>query len=614
MITCLIDDIVVHQPEGIDGLRLTKTRNRRYMGWLYRKLGTFPAGAIRFTEPKVVNLLRTRLAYEGMQAETGFTLKSGSLVLYDSYIDYSQYNYDGRGVSISTRDRMAVSSLEANATTTYSLTPVAACLLHSRALSGSVDLTASGAVASQTVKTAAVLTHTVPLAKPDNAEDIPGTVYETGTTSALHYLNTSDQVQTIRIAGQLRITATANTTTIFALKAGGVTIGRYSVGTSATTLDCVVDVALSLSREQGFVLQFVPETAVSSYSFTYNSGTLISLGVQESYADSTAMGFTAYQLLATLIDEASGGKLKLNSSFFQVGDGANIFLTSGANLRGVVRPVRVSLQQVFEGLSALVPLQLTISGSEVIVEDLQTALAKAPVHRITELLSYRERPDTDRFYNSIRTGYQTWKAESKVSELEVNSERRLATRNSNLRNELNLTSALIASGTLIEEVRRIQFQPDKAGENKSSSYDDSLFVIATVQKPYGRIAEKLERTQVIDGLIDAGNSYNLRFTPMRNLSRWAWRLAGNGPLTVTDAGTQAAVIGYDSVLTDESEPVAVAGEPVPMRALVTTTMSMAEYEQLEGWLELPDGRTGLIMSADWQHTATGDIATIDIEL
>ncbi|WP_234734800.1 hypothetical protein [Tellurirhabdus bombi] len=622
----LLDELEIESPLQSDGLKFRKERNRRYWGFLYRSIGYVEGlGSVTFSEAKAVRLLRDRYKKSSVQAQTRFRIMDGIETAYDGAIDYSQYSDDGERISVALRDPKGIAEFEANLTTRYSIDADTSVYLHARRLSGAATYTLNPDIS--TVRGSApfgaplTLTHSVPMRKKDEREQpVPGTLLSVDRPekNTELYQNTTDHPQSLIITGMIKLDASASTslTPMLRVRVGGlepIPVGTFSVTNSPELIAAVVSITAVVPPNEKLWLEWYSTNQISSYTFAYHSDTAITVRESINVPDSFAGCLTAGSLLAHLVNRASGGSLTLKSDFFATGPGSSLLVTNGANLRGVVKPVVTNYQDLFESLDRIFNLKTDVVGDRVVVEKKQFQ----GVSRIKELNSFREVPNLEMLFSEVLVGYETWQGESLASGNEVNSLRQYRTGITTVRKSLDLRSKLIASGTLIEEQRRKQYQADTASSTKADTYDESLFLICAHKKPTGWHNERLEAVDFITGILEPENALNLRITPRRNLSRWASLLIGCGQLVMESAtGNASAQISYDSDLLSESAAM------LPSTALIGSNLttleaplSMVRYRQLGDHIEFFSPvtgawKTGLLMDASWRRSQEGDTVTL----
>jgi len=623
MLSYFLDGQPCPGPLNMDGLTLRKGRSRTFWGFLYRKLGYVDGlSDLQFTDDESVEYLRAVFAQHSVQGETTFRIDEDGQTVYDGSIDYTRYRFDGRNVSIALTDNRAVVDLETAAASVLGVMPSETISLHAHRLGGLPQLvTDPNALTVQRSQTGSFpITHGVPFTKQSDTDDtVQGTLAAVivPTLSDPIYYNTTAKEQIVQLTGIVSVTASASTSvtaTLTAVAKGteneAVPVGRYAITSTPAQYDIVVNVRLRVLPGQSLKLEWTGSGNVNRYVFAYNDATRLSV-TDENYPASIGYGLNAHSLFAQLVSQSSGGKL---SFFSQHLTDNPVFIANGAGVRGLQRPMPVSLAGLYTGLNCLMNLQLWVDGDTVYLEPKDQAPKGS--YRIEELLSLTETVATDYLYNSVRVGYTDWRSDGTLSNEEINGQRQYTTSITTVRSELNLLSELIGASALIEQQRRKQFDPKQGGSGKSDALDDRLFVIAarpTTGTDY--VAERLEAVSSLSGPSEPETLYNLRYTPARNLSRFLTWLSGSGSLTLdTQQGSTNLMATINNQLIDERAGLD-AVLTAPMRIDLETPMTLGEFASLPDEIEYRSGptyKTAILLDASWRKTATGATATLTL--
>ena len=628
MLKYYLDGQQVTGPLRLDGLTLRKDRNRKYWGFLHRKLGYVDGATnLRFDESDALATLEVAMNRAGVQAETTFRIEQNGAVLYDGFIDYATYVSDGEGISVGLRDDRAVLDLSSGATTIYGLAPTEQIGLHERKLGGLPSLvTDPGTLIIQRAETSArPITHSVPLTRRSETDDtIAGTLAPVVSplSSSPCYHNTSPVRQSVTLRGLVSVTASASSTRTVTLRVvpsddadSAVVVGSRPITTTPTLIQMAVDVTVSVAAGASLKLEWVGSSNVSRWTFTYDERTAIGLSDEKTFAASTAPCLSALDAFEQLTARLTAGRLAFRSDWLSAGEGYGLILLNGAGIRSVNRSLPVSLESLFVGLTAVFNLSLWVEGVTLRVEP----KANQPKNRsqIDTVGSRTEAVATDFLYNSVRVGYATWQAEgATLSNDEPNGNRAYSTGITAIRSELNVVSELITASGLIETQRRKQFDPKTASENKADSLDDALFLISAVPGSGGWRAETGQRTEFIAGNYEPVTLYNQRLTPGRNLSRWANWLAPSLPLmTQAVQGSDSLITTVDGVTIREADPLSGPPARTPRLVMLTTPMSLPAYADLGDEVEYyyrNKTHSGELLDAEWRLTNEGETATLTL--
>lgn len=624
MITYFLNDQLCPGPLQVDGLTLRKERNRMYWGFLYRKLGFLQGNSnLQFQDDDSVQLLKQTVERYGVQGETAFRIEELGNVLYDGFIDYATYKAETQGILAGLRDDKSISDFSSQATTVFSLTPTATLGLHTRRLTGLPSLVADpkGLTVQRSSSSATSLTHSVPLTRRvEHDEAVAGTVLPviTPLASDRMYYNSTTKDQLVTLRGTIIVTAQASTTNTITLRAvpigndaGLVNIGSCQVTATPAQLSVLVNVSVWVKVGQSLKLEWLSSGSATSWNFTYSTDMSITIGDSPPVDASIGYGLTAYQAFTQLVSLTTLGKLTFQSDFLKTDPDGQLWLANGFGIRGVVSSLNVSMQALFVGLTKLFNLALWIDGATVRLERKRNR--PKTVTRLETVLSYSKSIATDVLYNSVKAGTAIWQAQnSSLSNDEPNGQRTYSTGITAVRNELDLVSDLITASNVIEQQRRLQFDPASSSPSKANDLDNALFLVATA----GTRAETTERTSSAQGVYDPETLYNMRLTVGRCVGRFSEELSPCQPLTRQAVqGSDALTSVYDGIAVAETEPLPRQPFTVPYQVTITTPMSLDEYAGLGDWIEYPLGsnlKIGELLDAEWNLTKTGAIGTLTL--
>lgn len=238
------------------------------------------------------------------------------------------------------------------------------------------------------------------------------------------------------------------------------------------------------------------------------------------------IGITIFEAFSQIVENYTGKKAKFKSDFFQFGCGANRMLSNGFWLRQLNdKEFFQNFQDLFESLQSISNFGLSIYK-----EGTQDIVRVEPMQYFYKngLLNSFQYPNDlsitlakDLYNNKINVGYEKWNNEAigQINGLdEFNAKMQFATKieasnffdNEGNRTEFNFVSKLIASGYLIEWVRR-QIGKDST----DTSFDNDTFIICLNEN--NTASEKNENFEIVENIISPETAYNLRISPKRNL-------------------------------------------------------------------------------------------------
>lgn len=610
MIRCYLDTMAVAMPIGIDGLTLRKDRHPLYFGFLYRNIGYVDGlTSLTFDEPDAVRYLVDAFGAYSIKAVVSFSLidDDRQRVLYQGYIDFTKYakseTSDGVRIAVALTDHSNAVNLESKLTQLVAVPLTDSLTLPGTAIGGAGLLTTGITQVRASSRAVATIRHTVPLVRVDQkTQPMPGTFSEITDAFGpnVTYQNTIARPVTVSIQGAIHATVSASAATVAVLRAevnglAALELGRYAVTTVATAVTMVLNTRIVIQPGATLRLAISSTDDVVAYAFTYDAtATAVSISEDELQTPTTVPAATTADVLDYLVSTLTGEALG-----FACRIPRGPLLTSGLTLRLGGTVLNTSLANVFAGLNALKNIYLGIEGEKVAIGLKRSLGRNWGVTKPETVLSVVESPMTERLYSSVKAGYALPTASDSdgLAGLDPNGGRVYSTGVTNLRNELDIRCAWIAASHRIEAQRRKGITSTlQVDSNKLAELDTATFVLSATKTATGWLA-------------DTSPAYNLSLSPRKNLDYWSVLLAGSLPLSLTYSDTRIDVsINGRS----ENEPVTADETPCPMSLTVVTIMPMDEYGALTDWIELPDGREGLLMAARWQRTSAGDTATLSI--
>ncbi|GAB3272821.1 hypothetical protein GCM10027347_44730 [Larkinella harenae] len=589
-------------PLGLDALTLQKIRNPRTWGFFYRKIGYVKFGDVTFSDPSSVRTLRDAYRRDRLNAEVAFAIADDQgRSIYESYVDFVTYSSRPGRAFCSFRDSNPVTTLEASFTSAFSVPATQTISLPGQPITAESAYVLSRPTVTRPVS--GPVAHALPLMrKDDKDQSIAGTLLSVLQPLSFEpiYKNETGKPVTIQISGVVDVDFTTDVSFSASLGyrllkdnrvVGSAPFSTFAIE-SGSHIVTGVDTVITVPHDTSVAIGWMSASSNAAFTATYRPTT--SLGIQEpvSLPETTCFGMYAHDLLKELALRC-GPSFGFRSDFFRVGDGRSVFLTNGANLRGVNRPFKIDFAWLFDQLDRFFNLEKTLDGPDrqtLRLEPKVTMLHEAGTTILPSITDVRYKVNTQFVASEVLTGFGTWKSNGLTSAIEPNGSRSYRTDNSTFRNTIDLRSALIASGSLIEEIRRKQFLAETTGSGKEETHDDDLFIIIVDQ----------------NGRATTSPNYNAELCPENGLRNWLPFLTYCGNLTLETV--QGALAPNESTTFAPAPPL--IGDQI---ATVTVSLSMLEYERLNDWIEFHDGEqtcTGLLMEASWSQTADGPVATL----
>ncbi len=275
--------------------------------------------------------------------------------------------------------------------------------------------------------------------------------------------------------------------------------------------------------------------------YTLNAGSFINISADTIGSSSVGPSLRIHDVFQNLINKLTNRDDSFYSEFFgyvgcpyhtyaSKGCGADFVVLNGFNLRDFPldeRPLQLSFRDLYDSMDAIFGLSLsleTIGGVEKIrIEQLNYAYTKEAILTFDNISGLKRSISKDKFFTQIEVGYTTWQPEEINGLDEFASKRTYTTPLKTIGSPLLLQSKVIASGSIIEVTRRLQYN---ATATTDSKYDSELFIIA-LNNSDPTIAEKNENFGTVNNLLSPETAYNLRLSPVRNLLRNGNKINGS---------------------------------------------------------------------------------------
>lgn len=621
-----LNDTEVMPPRGIDALTRQKSRSRRYFSFLYRNVGyASGVGNVTFTDSLSRELLMTPYRKSKVSAETRFRMEFDGVTEFDAFVDYLSCNYNKDNFTCAFRDEKALTTLESQATTQFSVSPQTSVLLRPKRVVGPSTHTiqTATAIVQRSTQSSQSISHAVPFVAPERTETtLPGQLLtvEKPLENTPIYRNSTNEAQSFSLIGRLGISFSASSNveanlTVFVYDPNGTATeipqGRLLVTTSVNSFTLLIRGEM-LVQPGGWVVVGFKGGNAQRFKFEYSTDSLITLESSNQAPESTCRGFRAGDLLAALVDRSSNGAFEFRSDYFSTGDGRTLFITNGANLRGLHKDLVTSLQDIFEGITGFEPLALWRENEYIRVEPLEVYLKEYATSTVLdgEIISADYGPNQSYLANEILTGFETWRADGPLASDEFNCSHQYTTPYKTVRQTLDLrTKTLIGSGSLIEQQRRKQFSDSTANTSADDS-DNKLYVICVTRDRTGQLVnETRQRTPQISNTIDAETPYNVRLTPHRSLRKWSLILELEDLQFESAEGNSKLISRYEDELYPLRENDRHQGVIKSLLGLETVELRVAmtqdQFNSLGDWITYWDGDEpyrGLLMDAVWRKT------------
>jgi len=184
-------------------------------------------------------------------------------------------------------------------------------------------------------------------------------------------------------------------------------------------------------------------------------------------------------------------------------------------------PIFASLNSLYDLVNTWTPIGLGFEKQDngqsiVVLESIEyfynkdvTTIDLGPVQGV------RKKVNASRYFNQIEIGYTTKMDVDEINAIdEFNTLRRFKIPVANSKNTLTATTPIVASGYIIEILRRA------VASTKDTKYDDSRIIISVVRNGGGYKSRKNEGYDTIQNVFDPGTVYNIDISPTQCLQNW----------------------------------------------------------------------------------------------
>lgn len=199
------------------------------------------------------------------------------------------------------------------------------------------------------------------------------------------------------------------------------------------------------------------------------------------------------------------------------GCGSLKVLTPGLKIRQATdKQFFTSMKDIMIGLRAIDNIGMGMESDRVRIEDVAYFYQNIKLLDITLIPSARYQIQEQLVYSNIKTGYNNWEINSIKGIDEFCSYKERRTGIKSVSNELDISTDLIASGYIIENLRTSTLVDSGQTDNK---YDNNIFIICVERGGYNYIVEQ-GVAENATGFFSPATAYNWRIRPLYNVMRW----------------------------------------------------------------------------------------------
>lgn len=266
----------------------------------------------------------------------------------------------------------------------------------------------------------------------------------------------------------------------------------------------------------------------ADYDIDWDNETSFFLATDKSCPPTRADVYMINETLARVTESITNNCLTIKSDYYGRVDsqpfasdvdgcGGLRVVTPGLRIRQAAdKQFFASMKELMEGLRAIDNIGMGMDGNLVRIEELEYFYQNNKILDILFIPKSFHGIDSNNVYSNIKYGYNKWEIKSIKGIDEFNSIKESRTGIKSVNNPLDITSNLIASGYIIENLRTITLADSG---NTDSTYDNDVFIICVERAGYSYIVEQ-GVTQDADDFYSPPTAYNWRIRPLYNLMRW----------------------------------------------------------------------------------------------
>lgn len=239
--------------------------------------------------------------------------------------------------------------------------------------------------------------------------------------------------------------------------------------------------------------------------------------------------FPIYESTARVVEGISNVPIKSDyfgrtnsqpDSYPSNGCGSFTVLTNGFQIRNLRQSqVYVNWKELFTTLQAIFNVGWGWENGLIRIEDARYFYSDTLIDEFDDVNSITKRIASEFYTQRIEIGYDKWETNDLFITDEPQTKRQYVTRLKTVDNSIEAIAPYITSSYAIEVTRRL------GGNDTYREYNERNFIIAanrelTSGQPLLNQAEIDENFSSVTNIRNSDTTYNLRFTPVKNLVRW----------------------------------------------------------------------------------------------
>ena len=596
-----LDNNEIRQPVGFDGFMLEKSRSELFGGFVYGAYGYVNAFTdLLFRDKVAVEIIKNYLATDGVGALVPFRVEFCSKVIFEGKVDIVTVSIgEDTDISCAITDTTIADLLTSKAEIEYEVMPTMQIMLHSKQLANVGTHTIKSELQFQKVSSVPIsVEHYVPFSVEENSIDTLGSATFSG-----GWLLNSAKNQELIIGGVLKWEAVAiagNLAYSLILKIVDSNnsvkytkmIGSY-VADAISKLEVAI-IGASYNFKAGDKLYLLMQAGTTTTAkFVYKAESTLGVSSKEEVDNSKCAGSSVVDAIKSIVS-----RFGISDVICAIDELEFDLLTSGNNIRGLVKPINVSLRKIVENIRKRYNAEIKLGDGILYIYKADEEVDSVFLGNV---LKYTKKIDVNRLYSGVKVGYSNWQAETKWKDDEFCSTRDYSTDFSGNSNVLDLMMDWICGGYLIEETRRLQFDAKKKAEEWK--YDEALFLIRMDDSEQKAAANE---GYTISNTVEAASVYNVAHSPARVLEEWFELLKFSGSLNYT-AGTGNVAFVADGLV--ENVDILFGENSVPFLSVFKVRMTAEQFDGIGNYVEFEAcgvTKIGKVKGVKWTTDRNGE--------
>jgi hypothetical protein len=282
----------------------------------------------------------------------------------------------------------------------------------------------------------------------------------------------------------------------------------------------------------------------SGYTFTTSSGfsqdiiwkwdyhfARVTLELNSDFDQTTTKAWAIHELFSRLTHATSNEPSSFRSNYFGrtnsqpvsypvTGCGGYTAITNGLKLRQYEderSAIIVSIQDLLDSMDSLHGIGWGVLNNKMIVEPIEYFYQSNVLKKLDFVPSFEMRIAQDKYINEVQIGYEKWETEDVNGLEEPNSIHSYSLPKVQRKNRIDKISPYIGGSYAIETTRR---RPQSIFTTFDWKFDTDNFILALKHNVNElNVCEKDENFSNVANLLEPDTTYNLRYSPARNLLR-----------------------------------------------------------------------------------------------